>query len=299
MRSCAGREDIPTDTRSSLNLAETSMSQATDIIQRYVLSPDNLGQHLRPMAEQMAQTIRPEEADAQPKDRSSRLQRAAHILASFIHLGWGPVGPEEYAPRILEMLLARQDRMRGMNPDSTWEYAISTMNDDVRSRLQKAAAFTLDPEMETALIHCFFDGFEEHHYLHDIVEHIQQFHWERRHNPQMSVDEPVRSGVPAGPRDDPVMECHLHRTAIESLATYIEQSNIVRGHIEEPTDPLIVQRDRIEIQQTLGAKNAQTWGTSGRLLADRIESQFGTRHARREARRVRGIWKDLARRHRA
>jgi hypothetical protein len=200
---------------------------------------------------------------------------------------------------MLDMLLARQNRMRGMSPDSTWEYAISSMNDDIRIRLEKAAAFTLDPEMETALIHCFFDGLEEHDYLHDVVEHIQQFHWQRRHNPQLCLDEPVRSGVPAGPRGDPVMERHLNRAAIESLATYIEQSNIVRGHIEEPTDPMIVLRDRIDIQQMLGAKNAQTWETSGRQLADRIETHFGTRHGRREARRVRGAWRDLARRHRA
>ena len=101
------------------------MSQAIEAIQRYVLSPDGLGQHLRQMAEQMAHTMQADEAEAgQPQDRSSRLRQSAHALARFIHLGWGPVGSEEYAPRMLEMLLALQNRMRGMNPDSTWEYAI-------------------------------------------------------------------------------------------------------------------------------------------------------------------------------
>src|ERR1035437_5666435 len=107
MRSCTSREDLMTDTRPSGNWAEASVSQAIETIQRYVLSPDNLGQHLRQMTEQLAQTMQPDEADAcQPEDRSSRLQRAAHVLASFIHLGWGAVGPEKYAPRMVEMLRA-------------------------------------------------------------------------------------------------------------------------------------------------------------------------------------------------
>jgi len=285
------------DTKPSVTLTRASMSQAIATIQRYVLSPDNLGKHLRQMAEQMAQTMRPDEATPfQPGNRSTRLQRAAHVLASFVYVGWGPVGPEEYAPRMLEMLLGRQSRMRGMNPDSTWDYAISSINGEISARIQKAAALTLDPEMETALIHSFFDGLEQHHYLHDVTEHIQQFHWERRHNPQLRFDEPVRSGIPAGPRGDPVIERHLHRAAIEGLATYIEQANIVRGHIEEPTDPMIVLRDRIDIQQSLGAKNSQTWEISGRQLADRIESHFGTSKGRREARQVRGVWRDLTRR---
>jgi hypothetical protein len=272
------------------------MSQAIETIQRYVLSPDGLGQHLRQMAEQMAQTMQADEADAgQPQDRSSRLRQSAHALARFIHLGWGAVGPEEYAPRTLEMLLALQNRMRGMNPDSTWEYAISTINGDIRSRLQKAASFTLDAEMETALIHCFFDGQQEHNYLNDVAEHVKRFHWERRHNPQSPARTPVRSGIPTGPRGDPVVERHLHRAAIEGLATYIEQSNIVRGLIEEPTDPTIVLRDRIDIQRMMGAQNAQTWEASGREIADRIESRFGTSQGRREARLVRGMWKALAR----
>ena len=286
------------DTRPFANLAEASMSQATAVIQEYVLSPDNLGRHLRQMAEQMSQAMLPGEPDGrQSEDRSSRVQRAARDLASFIYMGWGPVGAEEYAPRMLEMLLSRQNRVRGMNPDSTWEYAISSMNSDIRIRLRKAAALTLDPEMESALIHSFFDDTEKHYYLHDVIKHIQQFHWERRHAPQSRLEEPVRSGVTAGPRGDPVMERHLRRAALESLATYIEQANIVRGHIEEPTDPAIVLKDRIDIQRMLGAKNAQTWEASGRQLADRIETQFGTRQGRREARRVRGVWRNLKRRH--
>jgi hypothetical protein len=273
------------------------MSQAIDTILQYVLTPDNLGQHLRQMAEQMAKDMRRDDAAAyQPEDRFVLLRRAAHVLARFIHLGWGPVGPEEYAPRMLEMLLARQVRMRGMNPESTWEYAISSMNGDIRIRLQRAAAFTLDPQTETALIHSFFDGLEAHHYLHDVVQHIQQFHWQRRHDPQACLQQPVRSAVGAGPRGEAVMERHLRRTAIEGLATYIEQSNIVRGHIEEPTDSTIVLRDRLHIQHMLGAKNARTWEASGRQLADQIESHFGTSQGRREARRARGVWKDLLRR---
>ena len=128
-----------------------------------------------------------------------------------------------------------------------------------------------------------------------MTEHIKRFHWERRHNPQSPPHTPVRSGIPTGPRGDPVVERHLHRAAIEGLATYIEQSNIVRGLIEEPTDPTIVLRDRIDIQRMMGAQNDQTWEASGREIADRIESRFGTSQGRREARLVRGMWKALAR----
>lgn len=86
------------------------------------------------------------------------------------------------------------------------------------------------------------------------------------------------------------MEIHLKRLALEGLATYIEQANIARGNIETPTDPTILFRDRLQVQQSLGAKDARTWDESGWRIADQIERRFGTAEARKAARQARIGW---------
>ena len=275
------------------------MQDAVEPIKQYVLAPDGMGSHLRQMAEQMARGDLAETRTGfavRPHVYQSLLDRAAETIARFIHLVWAGSGPKEYAPRTFEMLRALQDRVRGMDPDSTWDYAIGALNMDIRSRLKRASAMTLDPDMESALVHQFFDSLDTHDYLHDVARNIMHFHWERRHSPDAAtVEERTAGTVLAAARGDPVLEKHLERTAIESLATYIEQSNIARGNLERPTDPRIVLRDRIETQFRMGGKSAETWEASGRQLADHIERRFGTRAGRREARIARGGWKALSR----
>jgi hypothetical protein len=276
------------------------MNEAMKTIKEYVLHPDHLGCHLRQMAEEMGGQMageNPANAGGSPmvtqEIRNSCLDRAAETIACFIHLAWCGCGPREYAPRALEILLRLQGRMRGMDPDSTWAYAINALNTDILSRLARAASLIVKPELRTAMIHRFF-GNGSDDYLHDIAENIVELHWQRRHGPDCPDAENRKTAAPGGPRGGAALERHLRRSAVEGLATYIEQSNIARGTSGTPTDPLVVLRDRIEIQLAKGGKNAQTWAESGWQLADGIEARFGTSAGRREARRSRVIWKAIS-----
>lgn len=270
-------------------------------IKRYVLSPDSRGEHLRQMAEAMAaDLVEGTHVPHSERDeaRSICLEKAAEAIARFIHLAWGGAGAPEYAARTQAMLCALRDRMRGMNPDATWHYAVAALNVDIQSRLRRAERLMLDAEGETELVHHLFDGREEHHYLNDLAQYIMHLHWERRHSPDSpEVTRTQRKNIPVASRGDPVLEKHLERVAKESVATYIEQSNIVRGMMENLTDTGVLLRDRIEIQQTLGGINARTWEASGRQLAEVIEARFGTEAGRKEARLTRARWKALARNH--
>lgn len=274
------------------------MKDVLTAIKQYVLNPDNAGSHLRQMCEKMADedlaSARVDHALGELRDWL--LDRAADIIACYIHLVWNGAGPAQYAPRTLEILQQLQGRVRGMASDCTWAYALDTFNTDIVSRLNRAASMTIDPDLETGLLHHFFDDLNQFEYLHDVARNIMHLHWQRRHCPDSPT--PARRGkmgVPVGPRGTATVERHLKRAAIEGLATYIEQSNIARGTIEDPVDPVIVLRDRIEIQLALGGKNAETWVDSGWQLADHIEARFGTSAGRKEARLARGLWKAIAR----
>ena len=272
------------------------MKDVLQPIKQYILEPDYRGNHLKQMAEHIAARWLASSRASMRAGWGSYLEEAAETVARFIYLVWGDAGPQEYAPRTYEMLCALRDRVRGMDPSSTWEYAIDALITDVQVRLVRAAKMTVDTELETAMVHHFFDSMEEFEYLHDVARHIMDLHWRRWHSPESpGAAEQAARGVPIGPRGEELLETHLQRVAMESLATYIEQSNIARGNIDKPTDPVIVLRDRIEIQLRLGGKNAETWSASGRELADRIESRLGTAAGRRQARRARGRWKALMR----
>ena len=278
------------------------MNEAMKTIKEYVLHPDHLGLHLRQMAEEMGEQMtqkHPANARGIPgmtrEIRNSCLDRAAETIAGFIQLAWCGSGPREYALRALEILLRLQDRMRGMDSDSTWAYAIEAFNTDILSRLARAANPIVTPGLKTALMRCFFDNVAGHDYLHDIVKNIMELHWQRRHSPDCPVADSRKTRVPEGPRGGAVLERHLRRSATAGLATHIEHSNIVRGNIETPTDPRVVLRDRIEIQLAKGGKNARTWAESGWEIADGIEARFGTSASRREARRSRGVWNTISR----
>jgi hypothetical protein len=267
------------------------MATAVASIQAYILHPDQQGSHLCQLAETMAEGEPTKYRTDTAESCQERLERAAENIARFVYLVWGPVGPEEYAPRTYEMLMGLQRRMRGMPPHTAWEYALSALGDDIRQRLRKAGGITIDPDMETALTHRFFDNLEEHNYLHDVAHKVMDLHWLRRHGPEAITGEEVgRSGKVTGPRGQAEMEKHLERLAREALATYIEQANIGWGNIDNPSDPTIVLRDRIEIQLTLGAKSSDTWEASAGRLADQIERRFGTTAARKEARAARIGW---------
>ena len=250
------------------------------------------------MAEQMAENdpagsrVKPAAAR---ETRTSCLDRAATTIACFIYLVWDGSGPREYAPRTLEILLQLQGRMRGMDPDSTWVYAIDAFNTDIVSRLARAANLVVAPELKTALIRRFSDNIGHHDYLHDIASNIIELHWQRRHSPHSLVANGQKTGVLVSPRGEVVLERHLQRSANEGLATHIEQSNIARGNIEQPTDPTIILRDRVKIQLAMGGKNAETWEASGRQIADQIETRLGTTAGRKKARRARHMWKSAAR----
>jgi hypothetical protein len=276
------------------------MNEAMKTIKEYVLHPDHLGCHLRQMAEEMGKQMaeeNPTDAEGSPgveqEIRSSCLDRAAETIACFIHLAWCGSGPQDYAPRALEVLLGLQGRMCGMDPDSTWAYALCAFNTDILSRLARAASLVVTPDLRTTMIHHFL-GNSSDHYLRDIAGNIVELHWQRRHGPNCLDADNQKTTVPGEPRGGAVLERHLRRSAIEGLATYIEQSNIARGTIETPTDPLVVLRDRIEIQLARGGKNAQTWAESGWELAEGIEARFGTSAGRREARRSRNVWKAIS-----
>jgi len=247
------------------------------------------------MAEEMVARTMDSGRLSSAASRTAQSDAAAERIADFIRLVWGDAGPEEYAPGTLEMLYALQGRVRGMDTSYTWQYALVALCTEMEARLGRAAQMTIDPEMETGLLHHFFDSLEEYEYLHDVARNIMSLHWQRRHSPEsVGAGSEVRPGMPVGPRGQSDLETHLRRVAMESLATYIEQSNIARGHIEKPTDPMIVMRDRIDIQMGLGGKNAETWAASGWQLADLIESRFGTAAGRRKARLARVRWKSLA-----
>lgn len=117
----------------------------TDVIKRiskYVLNPDHRGEHLRKMAEQMAQAdMDSEKANRlQPQVANQYLERSALAIGRFIHSTWGPAGPEEFAPGMLTMLLKLQDRMRGMERRWAWNYAVNMLNNDIRQRPPQASS---------------------------------------------------------------------------------------------------------------------------------------------------------------
>ncbi|GEM_PF-5761679 len=245
------------------------------------------------MAEQMAQadwakgTVNP---TLEQKSSDSRLDRAAETIACFIYLVWGGSGPQEYAPETLAVLLQLQARMRGMDSESTWAYAIDTFNTDIVLRLARSADLAVDPDLKAALINRFCDNISDHAYLNDVARDIMELHWLRRHSPDCPAGKRGKVGLPMGPRGEAVLEEHLQRSANEGLATHIEQSNIGRGNIEHPTDSTIIWRDRVEIQMALGGRNAETWAASGRHIANQIETRLGTTAGRKEARGARHTW---------
>jgi len=123
------------------------MKNSLKTIKQYVLNPDHVGCHLRQMAEKMAASMAEKDVTragakraAAQEIRHSCLDRAAETIARFINLLWDGSGPQEYAPRTLEILLRLQGRMRGMDPDSTWAYAIDFFNVDIVSRLSNRVA---------------------------------------------------------------------------------------------------------------------------------------------------------------
>jgi hypothetical protein len=271
-------------------------------IKGYILDPDKQGAHLLEMAETMADdAVRDAKVplDDRQEARDAALGKSAETIAGFIHLAWGGAGVDKYAHRSYELLCALRDRMRGMDPEATWRYAIDALNVDIHGRLRRAKNLTLDPAKERAMLEHFFDKVKEYDYLHDLVQEVMQLHWHRRHRLESSAARDTdKKNVPFGPRGDEVMETHLHRAATEAVATYIEQVNITRGMIENLTDTAIVLRDRVNIQKRLGAVDEQTWAESARVLADTIESRFGTRAGCKEAHLARGRWRTLARQHR-
>jgi hypothetical protein len=268
------------------------MSDAIEAIRLYVVHPDRNGLHLRQLAEKMASNEPDLRGFITAELRERKVAQAAAVIARFIQMVWGQSsGPETYAPRIYEILLSLQGRMRGMPPHDAWEYALAAMGEDIRTRLKKAGGITIDPDMETSLMHSFFDSLEEHQYLRDVAEKIMDLHWHRRHGPGAITTEevgPSRKSLEL--RGEGKLERHLQHVAREGLATYIEQANIGWGNIDHPYDTVSVLRDRIEIQLSLGGKNAHTWEESAWRLADLIERRFGTTAARREARAARAAW---------
>ncbi len=268
------------------------MRDAVEAIRLYVIHPDRDGMHLRQLAEKMAANEPGRQGYITAELREQKVAQAAATVARFIYMVWGgSSGPETYSPRIYEILLSLQGRMRGMPPHDAWEYALAAMGEDIRLRLAKAGNITIDPDMETSLMHRFFDSQAEHQYLHDVAEKIMDLHWHRRHGPgAITTDEvgPARKTLEL--RGEERLERHLQQVARDGLATYIEQANIGWGNIDHPYDPVIVLRDRIEIQLNLGGKNAHTWEESAWRLGGLIERRFGTTAARREARAARAAW---------
>jgi hypothetical protein len=229
--------------------------------------------------------------------RQQELEMAAETVARFIHLLWGSAGPDEYGPRTYEMLMSLQDRMRGMWTEGTWEYALVAFGCDIRSRLKQAENITIAPEAATTLRKQFFDSLGNHEYLHEVVREIMLLPWKQRRGLGAITPDPIGGSKDASiPRDDPKMERRLKWLASEALAMYIEQTNIARGNIEYPTDPMIVLRDRIGIQLGLGGRNPRTWEESGSRIADLIKRRFGTAAARKEALAARAGWKSITER---
>jgi len=275
------------------------MHKTIEQIKQYVLEPDLKGMHLRAMVDKLAEqeTARdPGPYPPTPEVQDQCAQGAAETIAAYIYLVWVGAGPDIYAPRTYEILQNLQDRMRGMEPALTWNYALTTYIADIIPRLRRAKALVTDPAKEAELISHFFDSLDEYEYLHDVARDVMQLHWDRRHDPDApGADEAHRAGTAGKRRGEPIVEEHLRRAAIEGLATYILQGNIARGHIEEPADPRIVLSDRIEIQVRLGLKNAETWEASGWKIADRVDRRYGSKEARHRARIARGGWKAMAR----
>ncbi len=274
------------------------MDETIRKIRQYVLDPDLQGLHLRTMVDKLAEqemARRPEPYPLPDAAREACVREAAETIAAYIVLVWFGAGPDVYAPRTYDILRGLQDRMRGMDPDSTWDYAVTTYIADICPRLRRAESLATDPAKEAELIGHFFDALDEYEYLHDVARHVMQLHWDRRHDPNApGAEERRRVGTAGGQRGDAAVEEHLRRAAIEGLATYVLQVNIARGRIEEPADPRIVLSDRIEIQLRLGGKNAETWERSGWEIADRVDRRYGSREGRRRARLARGGWKAMS-----
>jgi len=267
-------------------------------IEQYILAPHENGAHLLQMARSMADEElrlyipRPEDRhDAQ----GAAIEKAAETIATFIYLAWGGAGLQEYAKRTYEMLCALRDRMSGMHPEARWQYAIEALNVEILARLRRARNLVLDSARENELLRHFFDNLREYDFLHDLVRDIMDIHWQRRHSPHSPPEtRTTQPNAPIGPRGGPILEKHLERAATEALAAYIEQANITRGVVENLADPSILLRDRVNLQRVLGAYDQQAWAAAGRQLAEHIESRFGTRAGRREARLSRARWRLFA-----
>ena len=275
------------------------MNETIRKIKQYVLDPDPSGLHLRTMVDNLAEqemARRPESYPLPASAREACVQEAAETIAAYIALVWVGAGPEVYAPWTYEILRNLQNRMRGMEPEFAWDYAVTAYIADIRPRLRRAESLATAPAKEAELIGHFFDALDEYEYLHDVARDVMQIHWDRHHDPDTpGAEETHRVGTAGRRRGDAAVEEHLRRAAIEGLATYILQANIARGHIEEPTDPRIVLSDRIDIQWRLGGKSAETWEQSGWEIADRVDRRYGSKEDRHRARLARGGWKAMSR----
>jgi len=279
-------------------------------IKQYVLNPDQRGSHLRQLAEYMGKLAWENDA-GKPRGerwqevRDSYVEGAAEQVAGFIHMGWDGAGPDEYAPRTFEIMRDYQDSMSGMDLDTRWnDYTLPKMANEIGMRMKLAEKIAIDAKAENALVRHLFDDMDEYSYLHDIVGQLEHLHWQRKHSfgfKAWLMDHPEhplypslgKKHYPWGDRKDPAVEEHLRMIAIEGLAIFIEQSNIVRpdGNILNPTDPRIIYKERISLQDHhLGGRNALSWEESGWRVANRIEDSFGTTEGRKAGRRARLGW---------
>ena len=273
------------------------MRDSVQAIRSCVLFPDHSCLHLRQLAENMAEQEVSRASTMDSHSQQQELETAAETVARFIYLLWGSAGPDEYGPRIYEMLISLQNRMRGMWAEGTWEYALAAFGCDIRSRLRQAENITIAPGTATTLREQFFDGLGNHEYLHEVARKIMLLPWkQQRRIGAITPDQTGGSKDASIPRGDPKMERRLKWLASEALAMYIEQANIARGNIEHPTDPMIVLRDRIGIQLGLGGRDPRTWEESGSRIADLVKRRFGTAAARKGALAARVGWKSIAER---
>ena len=145
--------------------------------------------------------------------------------ASSISFGAVP-DPQEYAPRTLEILLRLQGRMRGMDPDSTWDYAIDAFNTDIVSRLARAGNLAVAPDLRDGVDPSLLG---QHQRPYVSAQHRQKHHGSCTGSGGTApIPSWLNAGRPAvrGPTRWGVLERHLQRSANEGLATHIEQSNI-------------------------------------------------------------------------
>ena len=171
------------------------MTDPIEAIRLYVIHPDRNGLHLRQLAEKMAADEPAQRGFITAQVRERNVAAAAGIIARYINLVWGSsAGPETYSPRMYEILLGLQGRMRGMVPHDAWEYALAALGEDIRRRLRKANAIAIDPAMESELMGRFFDESDEHQYLRDVAEKVMDLHWHRRHGPGAITTEEVGRG---------------------------------------------------------------------------------------------------------